>query len=178
MTSIYDKVNKVRKPRVQISYEVEDGGKSVKKELPFVVGVLGDFSGNPETPPKPFKQRKFTQINGDNFNAVMANMAPELNLKVNNTLKGDNSELAVKLKFTSIDDFQPDKIAEQVEPLRKLLETRAKLKEILGKADISEDLEPLLEKVLKNNEDLQSIAKDLGINAEPNTEETEKETAN
>lgn len=178
MTNIYKKLDKVRKPRVQITYDVEDGGASVKKELPFVVGVLGDFTGNPEKALKPFKQRKFTQVNGDNFNTVMSNMAPELNLKVTNTLKNDNSEMAVKLKFNSIEDFQPDKVAEQVEPLKKLLETRAQLKEVLGKADVSEDLESLLEKVLKNNENLQNMSKDLGIDLESNKQEEAPESDN
>lgn len=166
MTSVYKKIDKVRKPRVQISYEVEDGGQTVKKELPFVVGVLGDFSGNPQTPLKSFKQRKFVQVNGDNFNSVMTNIAPEVNFKVQNTLKNDGSEMAVRLKFNSIDDFLPDKVAAQVEPLKNLLEIRAKLKELLSKADVSEDLEVVLEKILKNNEHLESISKDLNIDLE------------
>ena len=174
--SVYKKINKVRKPRVQISYDVEDGGQSVKKEIPFVVGVLGDFSGNPEASLKSFKQRKFVEINGDNFNKVMDSTAPELNFKVQNTLKNDDSEIAVKLKFKSIEDFQPDKVAEQVEPLKKLLETREQLKEILGKADVSEDLESLLEKVLKNNENLQSLSKDLGIEGDGSAKEEGQET--
>ena len=174
--SVYKKIDKVRKPRVQISYDVEDGGQSVKKEIPFVVGVLGDFSGNPEAPLKSFKQRKFIEVNGDNFNKVMDGIAPELNFKVQNTLKSDGSEMAVKLKFKSIEDFQPDKVAEQVEPLKKLLETREQLKEILGKADVSEDLESLLEKVLKNNENLQSLSKDLGIEGDGSTNEEGKDT--
>jgi len=163
MKSVYDKIKKVRKPRVQISYEVEDGGKSVKKELPFVVGVLGDFSGQPTKPLKSFKQRKFIQIDGENFNEVMSKMTPGLNFKVKNTLKNDDSEIAVNLEFTSIDDFLPDKVAEQVEPLKELLDIRAKLKEVLGKADCSEDLEVILEEILKDNEQLQAISKDLKI---------------
>jgi len=174
--SVYKKIDKVRKPRVQISYDIEDGGQSVKKEIPFVVGVLGDFSGNPEEPLKPFKQRKFVEINGDNFNKVMEKTSPELNFKVKNTLKDDDSEIAVKLKFNSIEDFQPDKVAEQVEPLKKLLETREQLKEVLGKADVSEDLESLLEKVLKDNESLQSLSKDLGIEGDESAKEEGKDT--
>jgi len=163
MNSVYNKIKKVRKPRVQISYEVEDGDKSVKKELPFVVGVLGDFSGNPSKPLKSFKQRKFIQINGENFNDVMSKMTPELNFKVKNTLKNDDNLLPVNLKFNSMDDFLPDKVAAQVEPLKRLLDIRARLKEILGKADCSEDLEAELEKILQSSEHLESLSKDLDI---------------
>lgn len=163
MNSVYNKIKKVRKPRVQISYEVEDGDKSVKKELPFVVGVLGDFSGNPSKPLKSFKQRKFIQINGENFNDVMSKMTPELNFKVKNTLKNDDSLLPVNLKFNSMVDFLPDKVAAQVEPLKRLLDIRARLKEILGKADCSEDLEAELEKILQSSEHLESLSKDLDI---------------
>jgi len=163
MNSVYNKIKKVRKPRVQISYEVEDGGSSVKKELPFVVGVLGDFSGNPSKPLKSFKQRKFIQVDGENFNDVMSKMTPELSFKVKNTLKNDDSLISVNLKFNSMNDFLPDKVAEQVEPLKRLLDIRARLKEILGKADCSEDLEAELEKILKSNEHLESLSKDLDV---------------
>src|SRR5436305_11315005 len=105
--SINEKLGRVRKPRVHIKYEVETEGAAVEKELPFVVGVLGDFSGNPTEPLKPLKDRKFIQIDRDNFNEVMARMTPGLNLKVENTLKGDGSEMAVNLKFNSIEDFEP-----------------------------------------------------------------------
>src|SRR6476660_971985 len=105
--SIHNKLERVRKPRVHITYQVEIGDAKQEKELPFVVGVLGDFSGNPTEPLKPLKDRKFVQIDRDNFNDVMARMTPGLNLKVQNTLKGDGSEMAVPLKFRSIEDFEP-----------------------------------------------------------------------
>src|SRR3954468_7863567 len=148
--SINEKLSRVRKPRVHIKYEVETEGASVEKELPFVVGVLGDFCGQPTGPLKPLKDRKFIQIDRDNFNDVMARMTPGLNLKVKNTLKDDGSELGVQLKFGSMDDFNPENVAQQVDPLKKLLETRDKLRDLLTKIDRSEDLEVLLEKVLKN----------------------------
>jgi len=169
MNSVYNKIKKVRKPRVQISYEVEDGEKSIKKELPFVVGVLGDFSGNPSKPLKSFKQRKFIQINGENFSDVMSKMTPELNFKVKNTLKNDDSELAINLQFNSMEDFQPDNVAVQVEPLKKLLDIRTKLKDLLGKADCSEALESELEQILQNSEQLENLSKDLGINLDNET---------
>ena len=107
MSSIHDKLDRVRKPRVHITYQVETEGAVVEKELPFVVGVVGDFSGNPTAPLKPLKDRKFIQIDRDNFNDIMARMTPGVNLKVENTLAGDGSEMAVNLKFKSIEDFEP-----------------------------------------------------------------------
>ncbi len=161
MSSIHDKLDRVRKPRVHITYQVETEGAVVEKELPFVVGVLGDFSGNPTQPLKPLKDRKFIQIDRDNFNDVMARMTPGLNLKVENTLKGDGSEMAVQLKFNSIDDFSPARVVDQVEPLKKLLETRDKLRDLLTKIDRSEDLENILEKVLQNTEQLKQLSAEL-----------------
>ena len=122
--SIHSKLERVRKPRVHIKYEVHTGDATVEKELPFVVGVLGDFSGNPTAPLRALAERKFIQIDRDNFNEIMAKMTPGANLKVANTLKGDGSEMSVQLKFSAIEDFEPAEIARQVEPLRKLLETR------------------------------------------------------
>src|SRR5262249_40467397 len=142
-SSIHDKLERVRKPRVHITYQVETEGAVVEKELPFVVGVLGDFSGNPTQPLKPLKDRKFVQIDRDNFNEVMARMPPGLNMKVENTLANDGSQMAVQLKFNSIEDFEPGRVVNQVEPLKKLLETRDKLRDLLTKVDRSENLESL-----------------------------------
>jgi len=162
MASIHDKLERVRKPRVHITYQVETEGAELEKELPFVVGVLGDFSGNPTEPLKPLKDRKFIQIDRDNFNDVMARMTPGLNLKVQNTLKGDGSEMAVQLKFNSLEDFEPGAVVQQVEPLRQLQETREKLRDLLTKVDRSEDLEAVLERVLQNTDDLKKLQADLG----------------
>ena len=160
--SVHDKLDRVRKPRVHITYQVETEGAMVEKELPFVVGVLGDFSGQPTDPLKPLKDRKFTQIDRDNFNEVMARMTPGLNVKVENTLAGDGTEMAVQLKFGSMDDFDPAKVAGQIEPLRKLMETRDKLRDLLTKVDRSEDLENLLDQVLQNSEQLKKLQGELG----------------
>jgi type VI secretion system protein ImpB len=162
MASIHDKLERVRKPRVHITYQVETEGAELEKELPFVVGVLGDFSGNPTEPLKPLKDRKFIQIDRDNFNEVMARMTPGLNLKVENTLKGDGSEMAVQLKFNSLEDFEPAAVVQQVEPLRQLQETRERLRDLLTKVDRSEDLEAVLERVLKNTDELKKLQGDLG----------------
>ena len=162
MASVHDKLSRVRSPRVHISYQVETEGAVVEKELPFVVGVLGDFSGDPTSPLKPLKDRKFTQIDRDNFDDIMSRMAPGLNMKVDNTLQKDGSEISVNLKFNSMADFDPAKVVDQVEPLRKLMETRNKLRDLLSKADRSEELESLLERVLKNSDDLAKLASEVG----------------
>ena len=164
--SIHDKLERVRKPRVHISYQVETEGAMVEKELPFVVGVLGDFSGNPTEPLKPLKDRKFVQIDRDNFNDIMARMTPGVNIKVDNTLKNDGSQIPVQLKFNSMDDFEPGQIVQQVEPLKKILETRDKLRDLLSKVDRSDNLEGLLEKVLQDPEGLKKLQAELGIQKE------------
>lgn len=165
MASIHDKLKRVRKPRVHITYEVETEGAAVLKELPFVVGVMGDFSGDPTSPLAPLKDRKFIQIDRDNFNDVMARMTPGASMKVENTLAGDGSEMAVDLKFNSIDDFEPGRVVQQVEPLRKLQETRDKLRDLMSKVDRSEELENLLENVLQNQEQLGELSTQLGAEA-------------
>lgn len=163
MASIHQKLDRVRKPRVHITYDVETEGATVQKELPFVVGVLGDFSGDPTEPLKPMKDRKFIQIDRDNFNDVMARMTPGLKMKVDNTLADDGSQFAVDLAFKSIEDFEPGRVVQQVEPLRKLLETRNQLRDLLSKADRSEELEGLLERVLQNTDDLAKLGEQLGV---------------
>ena len=160
--SLQKKLDRVRKPRVHITYDVETEGAQVVKELPFVVGVLGDFSGQPTEPLKPMKDRKFIQIDRDNFNEVMARMTPGLNLKVKNTLKDDGSEMGVQLKFSNMDDFAPENVAQQVDPIKKMLDTRDKLRDLLTKVDRSEDLEGLLEKVLSNTDELKKLADQVG----------------
>ena len=161
--SIHDKLNRVRKPRVHITYEVETEGAQIMRELPFVVGIMGDFSGDPTTALKPLTDRKFTQIDRDNFNDVMANMAPGLKLKVDNKLADDGTQMAVDLKFNSMDDFDPVQVVKQVPALAALLETREKLRDLMSKADRSQELENLLEQVLRSEEELKSLSGELGI---------------
>ena len=174
-TSIHEKLQRVRRPRVHIKYDVETEGAVVQKELPFVVGVVGDFSGDPTQPLKSLRDRKFVQIDRDNFNEVLARMTPGLKLKVDNTLKGDGSQMAVDLKFNTMEDFEPGRVVDQVEPLRKLLETRNKLRDLMTKVDRSEELEGLLEQVLQNNEDLSRMAGDLGIEGSGDAGDSKKE---
>jgi type VI secretion system protein ImpB len=161
--SVHGKLNRVRKPRVHITYEVETEGAEVVRELPFVVGVMGDFSGDPTAPLKSLTDRKFVQIDRDNFNDVMASFTPGLKLKVDNTLAGDGSQMAVDLKFKSMDDFDPAKVAQQVPALAAMLETRAKLRDLMSKVDRSEELETLLEQVLSNEAEMKKLSGELGL---------------
>jgi type VI secretion system protein ImpB len=161
--SVHDKLNRVRKPRVHITYDVETEGAAIERELPFIVGVMGDFAGDPSEPLKPLAERKFTQIDRDNFNDVMARIAPGLQMKVENTLAGDGSEMAVNLKFRSIEDFEPARVAEQVPALKALMETRAKLRDMMSKVDNSQQLEELLDEVLQDDAKLKALSAQLGL---------------
>jgi type VI secretion system protein ImpB len=155
--SIHQKLARVRKPHVHITYDVETNGSLQKRELPFVVGVLGDFSGHPTEPLKPLKDRKFIQIDRDNFNEVLARMTPGLKIRVENTLAGDGSQMPIDLKFKSIDDFEPAAVVNQIAPLRNLRETRDKLRDLLIKVDRSEELEKVMEQLLANQEEMKKI---------------------
>ncbi|MGQ3674518.1 type VI secretion system contractile sheath small subunit [Xanthobacter sp. TB0139] len=175
MASVHDKLNRVRKPRVHITYDVETEGAMVQKELPFVVGVLGDFSGDPTEELKPLNDRKFVQIDRDNFDQIMARMTPGLKIKVDNTLADDGSQMMVELGFRSMEDFEPAAIVDRVEPLRKLMDARNQLRDLLSKADRSENLENLLEQILANEEQLKALGSELGVDAAGEQTEDTKE---
>lgn len=161
--SVHDKLNRVRKPRVHITYDVETEGAQVMRELPFVIGVMGDFSGDPTQKLRPLSERKFIQIDRDNFNDVMARMTPGLDLKVDNKLADDGTQMAVSLAFNAMEDFEPARVAAQVPALKALLETREKLRDLLSKADRSTQLEDLLEQILKSETDLHALSSQLGL---------------
>ena len=163
MESTQTKLSRVRKPRVHIIYEVETEGATVQKELPFVVGVLGDFSGNSGLEKKPFSQRKFIQVDADNFDEVMSKIGPAINVSVENTLLDDGSNMSVSLKFNSMSDFEPGHIINQIPALQELLDARNNIRDLLTKAGSSESLEGELETLLKDSEALQKIATELGI---------------
>lgn len=163
--SIHNKLKRVRKPRVHITYDVETNGAEVVKELPFVAGVMGDYSGDNTEGKKSLKDRKFIQIDRDNFNQVMGKINPKLDLQVENTLAGDGNTMAVDLDFNSMDDFTPENIVDQVKPLKELLEARNKLRDLLSKADRSEELEDVLESILKNTDEITKVSQDLGLGA-------------
>ena len=169
--SIQQKLKRIRPPRVQITYDVEIGGAIELKELPFVVGVLGDFSGMPETALPKVKDRKMVEIDRDNFDQVLAGMAPRLQMPVENKLAGDGSKMGVELKFNSLEDFEPDRIAQQVDPMRKLVEARQRLNDILSKADGNEKLEEALTDILKNSSTQEQLASALGLETGPKKEE-------
>ena len=173
--STQHKLDRVRKPRVQITYDVEVNGAMQIRELPFVLGVLGDFSGkvDADSPLPALKDRKFVEIDRDNFNKVLAGMKPRLALRVDDKLTGkEGSQINVELKFKDIDDFEPANVVNQVEPLKKLLETRSKLKDLLSKMDGNDKLEELLEKILKESESRDEIAKALGRDASGSPEQS------
>jgi len=160
--SLQHTLDRVRAPRVQITYDVEIGDSIEMKEIPFVVGVLGDFSGKPEEPLPKLKDRKFTEIDRDNFNKVLEGMKPRLAYKVDNKLTNDDSKIAVELKFKSLDDFSPERVTEQIDPLKKLVETRKKLSELLNKLDGNDNLNELLQDVISSTDALQKLSADAG----------------
>jgi type VI secretion system protein ImpB len=149
--SIFDRKARVRPPRVHITYEVETGGAMVLKEIPFVLGVLSDLSGQPAEPLPKLKDRKFVTIDRDNFDDVLRSMKPRLALRVDNTLTNDGSELSLELGFSKLSDFRPENVARQVKPLAQLMETRGQLKDLLGRMEGNERLEELLGAVIDNS---------------------------
>jgi type VI secretion system protein ImpB len=156
--SVQKKLQKVRPPRVQMTYDVEIGDAIEQKELPFVMGVLGDFSGNSEVEKKKLKDRKFVNIDRDNFDEVMKGIEPRAVYRVANELSEDGGQFVVDLKFKAMEDFRPESIVQQVEPLKKLLEARTKLADLRNKVAINEKLEDLLGDVLTNTEKLASLS--------------------
>lgn len=155
--SIQKQLQRVRPPRVQLTYDVEVGDATEMKELPFVVGVVGDFAAQSDVPQGKVRDRKFVNVDMDNLDDVIASMAPQANFKVRNALQQDGSELAVHLTFTKFDDFRPESVVQQIEPLRKLQEARAKLADLRNKLAGNERLEDLLSEVLANTEDLRAL---------------------
>jgi type VI secretion system protein ImpB len=161
--SIQHKIDRVRPPRVQITYDVEVGGAIELKELPFVVGVMGDFVGKSEEPLPAIKNRKFVEIDPDNFNQVLAGMKPRVAYTVENKMQNDGSKIGVDLKFTNIEDFEPDKVVQQVEPLRKLVEARQKLSDLRSKMDGNDKLESMLNDIIADVDKQKQLSDALGI---------------
>jgi type VI secretion system protein ImpB len=161
--SLQHKLDRVRPPRVHITYDVEVGGAIELKELPFVVGVMGDFVGKPEDPLPPLKNRKFVEIDPDNFNQVLGGMKPRVAFSVDNKLQNDGSKIGVDLKFNNIEDFEPDSVVQQIEPLRKLVEARQKLSDLRSKMDGNDKLESILNDVVANADKQKQLSDVLGI---------------
>lgn len=161
--SVNAKLSRVRAPRVHISYDVETGGAIQKKELPFVMGVLGDFTGNPAEALPKLKERKFVEVNPDNFDDVLKSMKPRLQLAVDNLLsdEADAGKLGLELKFESLDDFSPDRVARQVEPLRQLLDLRQQLADLRGSLQGNDKLEEILQATLSSGDKLDQLKSEL-----------------
>ena len=169
--SLQHKLDRVRAPRVHITYDVEIGDAIETKEIPFVVGVLGDFSGKPDEPLPRMKDRKFVEIDRDNFDKVLEGMKPRLAYKVDNKLTNDDTKMAVELRFKSLDDFHPERVADQITPVRKLVEAREKLSELLGKLDGNDKLDELLQQIMTNTDALQKLGEETGAKKEQEKKE-------
>jgi len=166
--SLQKKIGRVRPPRVQITYDVETGGAIEKKELPFVVGVLADLSGQPDQPLLTVKDRKFVEIDRDTFGPVLAKTEPRLAYKVDNKLSNDDTKLGVELRFSSMEDFEPQNVVEQVEPLRKLIELRRKLSNLRSSLYGNDKLEKMLQQILNDDQELNKLRTEVGL-PEPDT---------
>ncbi|MYM96687.1 type VI secretion system contractile sheath small subunit [Duganella vulcania] len=156
-TSVQKKLQKIRPPRVQMTYDVEIGDAIENKELPFVMGVVGDFGGNSEVEQKRLKDRSFVGIDRDNFDEVLKGVEPRAAYRVSNELSGEGGQFAVDLKFKSMEDFRPEAVVQQVEPLRKLLEARTKLADLRNKLAGNDKLEDILNDVLNSTEKLAEL---------------------
>jgi type VI secretion system protein ImpB len=168
--SLQHKLDRVRSPRVQITYDVEVGGAIELKELPFVIGVLGDFTGQPEQPLPKLKERKFVEVNPDNFDSVLEGMKPHLSLSIENKLseEPDAPNLKVDLHFKSMDDFEPENVARQVKPLKELLDLRTRLADLRGSLQGNDKLEELLLESVGNTEKLEKLRGEMGKGEQSN----------
>jgi type VI secretion system protein ImpB len=168
--SVHRKLERVRPPRVHITYDVETGDAIQMKELPFVMGVLADFTGQPTDPLPRLRDRKFVEVTPDNFDDVLKKMAPHLTFKVENKLADtpDAGKLGVELKFESLDDFNPDRIAQQVEPLRKLLELRQQLADLRGSLQGNDKLEEILQATLTDDAQRGKLKEEINAEGAPN----------
>jgi type VI secretion system protein ImpB len=165
--SVQKKLQRVRPPRVQVTYDVEIGDAIQLKELPFVLGVLGDFTGMPAEQLARLKDRRFVEVTGDNFDSVLESMKPHVAFSVDNKLSEDSdaAQLKVDLHFKSLEDFEPEQVARQVKPLRELLELRSKLNDLRGNLQTNEKLDELLVDAVSNTEKLNKLRSELGLPA-------------
>ncbi len=164
--SLQHTLDRVRRPRVQLTYDVETGGALEKKDIPFVVGVLADLSGQPKDTPRPLKERKFVPIDRDTFNEVLAKAEPRLTMRVPNRLTGEEGQLPVELNFENIDDFEPTRVASQIPALKEILDVRGRLSELLGRMEGNDKLDQLVAEVLSHTDQASGLAEELGISAE------------
>jgi type VI secretion system protein ImpB len=162
--SVQKKLERVRPPRVHVTYDVETGGAIEIKELPFVMGVMGDFSGQPVEPLPRLKDRRFVEVTPDNFDNVLESMKPHLAFSVENKLSEDPDagQLKVSLDFKTMDDFAPENVAKQVKPLRELLELRSRLNDLKGTLQTNDKLDQVLLEAVSNTEKLNKLRTELG----------------
>ena len=165
--SMQHKLDRVRPPRVHITYDVELGDAIENKELPFVLGVMADLSGKPDEPLPRLRDRKFLEIDRDSFDDVMKGMKPRLAFQVDNKLTDDNTKMGVELRFNRIEDFEPEQVARQVEPLAKLIEVRRQLTGLLAKADGNDRLNEKLREIISNTELAEKLAKEAPAAGKP-----------
>ena len=162
--SVQKRLGRVRAARVHVTYDVETGGAIETKELPFVMGVLGDFSGQPVDPLPKLKDRRFVEITLDNFDSVLESMKPHVAFSVDNKLSEDDNvgQLKVDLNFKSMDDFAPENVAKQVKPLRELLDLRTRLNDLKGALQTNDKLDQVLLEAVSNTEKLNQLRTELG----------------
>jgi type VI secretion system protein ImpB len=162
--SVQKKIERVRPPRVHITYDVEVGDAIEVKELPFVMGVLGDLTGQPEEPLPRLKDRKFVEVNPDNFDKVLEAMKPHLSYSVENKLSEDSNagQIKVDLRFKSLEDFEPEQVAKQVKPLKELLDLRTRLSDLRGNLQGNEKLDDLLLEAVSNTDKLGKLRNEIG----------------
>jgi|SRR5208282_916233 len=171
--SVQKRLGRVRAARVHVTYDVETGGAIETKELPFVMGVLGDFSGQPVDPLPKLKDRRFVEITLDNFDSVLESMKPHVAFSVDNKLSDDENagQLKVDLNFKSMDDFEPERVARQVKPLRELLELRTRLNDLKGTLQTNDKLDEILLETVTNTEKLNKLRAEIGLKKEEGKEE-------
>ncbi len=162
--SVHKKLERVRPPRVHITYDVEVGDAIENKELPFVMGVLGDFTGQPAEALPRLRDRRFVEVTPDNFDEVLSSMKPHLAYAVDNKLSDDDNagQLKVDLNFNSLDDFNPENVARQVKPLRDLLDLRTKMNDLKGTLQTNEKLSDVLLEAVSNTEKMNQLKGEIG----------------
>ena len=168
--SVHRKLERVRPPRVHITYEVEVGDAIQLKEIPFVMGVLGDFSGAPAEALPRLRDRKFVEVNPDNFDDVLKSMKPRLTYKVDNKMSTEAGKIGVELNFESFDDFSPERVAQQVEPLRKLLQLRQQLADLRGSLQGNDKLEEILQATVNDVDRLAKLKTELETEGAPDVQ--------
>jgi type VI secretion system protein ImpB len=157
--SVQKRLQKVRAPRVQMTYDVEIGDAIENKELPFVVGVIGDFGADPNAEKKRLKDRKFVNVDASNFDEVLGGVAPAVQFRVENHLSDEGGQFGVQLQFREMADFRPEAVVQQVAPLKGLLEARTKLADLRNKLAGNDKLDDILSEVLGNTEKLAGLRK-------------------